>query len=629
MKLINFRVFLAFTCTFYLLQANAGFLEMPNTKEVPEYEEETMRLDLDVPNVRERDPDPQGGPRLNVQEFRVQGIVEYPDLGITREALIKRIEEIRFELMKEGALLDSGYTLDEVGEVSDLLAEIEDETEGEHVSPVEVQRLVFLIRDQRRKRGVTLGMIESVADVITRFYRERGFILAKAYIPEQHVRDGVVTLTLLLGELGEVAVNGNNRHSDRMIQRVFDSSMGEPVTTKDIEERLYLVNDMPGVSSRGYFEPGSQVGDTKLNVNVVDEAWYDANVRIDNHGAPGSGEYRLYSDVFLYSPFGLADQLQLGFLASFEPMNSTYGLIRYQTNILHPRLSLYAGASTNDFTLDQTIGGDDNSQEINYKGDSVVVDGGASWKLKRSRVSNHSVDLNFSQIESSIGFEDQGTVFKDSIQNTTVSYTFDTINERKRRLHQGTVSAKSSEIIQAAQDTLETQSYILSYDYALLTFAPLPFTKAESRLIMRSSGQYSGSSVSPSVQFGLGGPLRARGFDVNQFYADYGLYAGVDWQFNGFGGDKAEFYGEKLRNIFQPYLLADTSYGYKYPLENNASDATEASYANVGIGVKISFKKMRGNLAFSRVLVDDVSSIFEEEEKKSGSKLYLDFQYSF
>jgi len=464
-----------------------------------------MRLDLDVPNVRERDPDPQGGPRLNVQEFRVQGIVEYPDLGITREALIKRIEEIRFELMKEGALLDSGYTLDEVGEVSDLLAEIEDETEGEHVSPVEVQRLVFLIRDQRRKRGVTLGMIESVADVITRFYRERGFILAKAYIPEQHVRDGVVTLTLLLGELGEVAVNGNNRHSDRMIQRVFDSSMGEPVTTKDIEERLYLVNDMPGVSSRGYFEPGSQVGDTKLNVNVVDEAWYDANVRIDNHGAPGSGEYRLYSDVFLYSPFGLADQLQLGFLASFEPMNSTYGLIRYQTNILHPRLSLYAGASTNDFTLDQTIGGDDNSQEINYKGDSVVVDGGASWKLKRSRVSNHSVDLNFSQIESSIGFEDQGTVFKDSIQNTTVSYTFDTINERKRRLHQGTVSAKSSEIIQAAQDTLETQSYILSYDYALLTFAPLPFTKAESRLIMRSSGQYSGSSVSPSVQFGLGG----------------------------------------------------------------------------------------------------------------------------
>ena len=78
----------------------AGFLEMPETEEVPTLEEETMLLDLDVPNVRERDPDPQGGPRLNVTEFRVQGVVEFPELGITREELIRRVEEIRFDIKK-------------------------------------------------------------------------------------------------------------------------------------------------------------------------------------------------------------------------------------------------------------------------------------------------------------------------------------------------------------------------------------------------------------------------------------------------------------------------------------------------------------------------------------------------
>ena len=49
-------------------------------------------------------------------------------------------------------------------------------------------------------------MIETVADTITQYYRERGFILAKAYIPQQQVRDGVVSLNIMLGKLGSVEV---------------------------------------------------------------------------------------------------------------------------------------------------------------------------------------------------------------------------------------------------------------------------------------------------------------------------------------------------------------------------------------------------------------------------------------
>ena len=202
--------------------AHAGFLEMPDTSEVPEFERESLLLDMDIPALRDRDPNPEAGPRLNVKEFRVQGLIEYPELGITREKIIKQVEKIRFDMMEEGKQLDSGYTIDELKEVSDLIAEIEKETDGRHVGPVEVQKLVFLIREQRRQRGITLGMIEVVADTITRYYRERGFILAKAYIPKQHVRDGVVTITLMLGQLGEVEVKNNKRYSATLIKRVFN-----------------------------------------------------------------------------------------------------------------------------------------------------------------------------------------------------------------------------------------------------------------------------------------------------------------------------------------------------------------------------------------------------------------------
>src|SRR5690606_41634057 len=82
--------------------ATAGFLEMPDTTEVPEFERESMLLDMDIPPVRERDPDPQAGPRLNVKDIRIQGLIEYPALGITRETIIQQVEADRLDMMHQG-----------------------------------------------------------------------------------------------------------------------------------------------------------------------------------------------------------------------------------------------------------------------------------------------------------------------------------------------------------------------------------------------------------------------------------------------------------------------------------------------------------------------------------------------
>ena len=605
----------------------AGFLEMPETQEVPELEEGTMLLDLDIPNVRERDPDPQGGPRLNVKEFRVQGIVESPELGITRAELIERVEGIRFDIMREGEQLDSGYTIDEVSEVSDLLAEIEDETKGEHVTPVEVQRLVFLIRDQRRKRGVTLGMIEAVADVITRYYRERGFILAKAYIPKQHVRDGIVTLTLLLGELGEVQVHENKRYSDRIIERNFDSAMGEPVTAAGIEERLYLVNDLPGLSVRGYFEPGLQVGDTKLNINVNSEQWYDANVRLDNHGTEGSGENRVYADAMIYNPTRTGDQLQIGVLASFEPANTLYGLLRYQTNILHPRVVMSMGASSNEFTLDQY---DEELEGLNVSGKSRIYDITGSYKFKRSRVSNHSLDMVVNTIESESTFgSDDDIVQTDVVNNVILSYKFDVLNEQKRSLHQGGLSFTSS-TLKKNEDYLEEDvtNSVFNYDYAFLTFVDLPLIKDDSRILVRSSGQYVGAPITSAMQFGTGGPTLTRGFAVNEFYADDVVFAGVDWIFDGPGFSKVELFGDKLSNVIQPYIFMDAAYGIKKAPENEPDTVDViGEFGDVGFGLRFNVKGVRSNFIFASPVHRKVSS--EIEALETESRLFFDIQYSF
>ncbi len=612
------------------MSVSAGFLEMPDTTEAPQFERKSLLTDLDIPAVKDRDPDPQSGPRLNVKEFRIQGLVEFPDQGITREKIIQQVEAIRFDMMGEGKLLESGYTLDELGKVSDLIADIETETQDQHVGPLEVQKLVFLIREQRRQRGITLGMIETVANTITRYYRENGFILAKAYIPKQQVREGVVTLTVLLGELGEVTVQNNRRYSAKTIQNVFKGDLAKPVTNDLIEENLYLINDLPGISVQGYFEPGSQVGDTKLNVNVTSEQWYNATVRVDNHGSARSGEYRAYTEFRLHNPLTIGDQLEVGVLGTFDPQNSTYGSLRYNVPVLSSKVKFSAGVSNNDFESN-------NSLNLPILGESKVFDAGLKYQLKRGRVKNLATGVKVSKIESTLSIgQISGGDLDDTLQNMELFGDFDLLNEKARVLHQGNISIIATKFVAGVEDGQEESAYMLGVDYSRLSFINIPFTKVESKMVLRASGQYSGVALASVNQYALAGPTRTRGFSVTEYSADDAIFFGADWIFKGPGFNGLKIAGERIDNIMQPFVFADVGYGVVHSLKNTTLNPTQdsgddyAQLADVGFGLKLNYKEsMRGNLIIAFPVAAKNSTFVEGEKPGDGINIYFDMQYGF
>ena len=377
--------------------ARADFLKMPEIEQLRQIKEKTLLKDMNIPAVRDRLPDPLAGPRLAVAEFRIQGLVEFPELGITREAIAQLVEGIRFDLMGEGKLLASGYTIDELGELSDLLVDIEEETVERHVTSLEVQQLVWLIRTQQGKRGVTIGQIEGVAHSITQFYRERGFILAKAYIPKQQVRDGIVNLTVLLGTLGEVKVHGNELYSADSISKIFAGQLDKPVTNSSIEESLFIINGFPGVNVDGYFEPGSQVGDTRLNVNVRNEERYHFNTRIDNHGSEDSGLYRIFFGSQVNNLFGNADLLNINLLQTVIPADTTFWQTSYESNLFSPRIRAGIDISQNQFLVDQS-----SSSSVDISGTVSVYALQASYIAQRSRKRNSSYKLRYEKVHSDL-----------------------------------------------------------------------------------------------------------------------------------------------------------------------------------------------------------------------------------
>ncbi len=623
-KLTNTLLFVV--VSIYASAAAAEFLEMPEIEQVREAEEKTLLRDLDVPAVRDRSPDPTAGPRLAVSEFKIQGLLEFPELGITRETLIQMVESIRFDIMGEGQLLESGYTLDELSEISDLLVEIEEETVDRHVSPLEAQKLVWLVRKQRGKRGVTLGQIEAVADEVTHFYRERGFVLAKAFIPKQRVRDGIVTLTLLLGVLGEVSVKNSAMYDDRLLSSVFDDLLTKPVTNKMVEEGLFIVNGFPGVRVDGYFEPGYQVGDTRLSVNVRSERRYDANLRVDNHGTDASGLYRLYGDFQVNNLLGMADYIKIGLLRAQSPDNTLYGQLAFEGNFFSPRFRIGIESSRNQFVVDQS----ESNTNIELNGEVDVLSLYGKYIKERGRTRNSGYEFRAENIASDLqigNLPDINNALDEELRHFSVKYVLDFLNDESKRLHEGSIKYTRGEFRFGKKDEQDENYNILSADYTLLTFLPVPFSENSSRLIFRSSLQYAGTNLSPIARFSLAGPLRVRGFSPNFFTADDALYFGTDWVFDSPSIFDFQIGPVNLEEFFRPFLFLDYGYGKQYSLALEEADST-GQLANVGVGLQFSHGyHFSGNLQLGYKVLNRFTGI--DKPEADSKRLLFDMQYSF
>ena len=618
--LVSIFVFLIFGRPVY-----AEFLEMPQIEQLREIRKKTLLRDMDIPSVRDRNPDPTSGPRLAVSEFRIQGLVEYPELGITREELGKLVEGIRFDLMAEGKLLESGYTIEELAEVSNLLVEIEEETVERHVTPLDVQKLVWLIREQQGKRGVTLGQIETVANKITRFYRERGFILAKAYIPRQQVRDGVVNLTLLLGMLGEVQINGEEMYDAEMLKDVFSNMMGKPVTNAAVEENLFIINNYPGINVDGYFEPGYQVGDTRLNVNVKSESRYNANLRVDNHGTEESGRYRMYADVQANNVLGIADYFHAAILQASDPSNTTYWQLDFESNFLSPRFRVGLEASRNDFIVDQSSV----AANFNVNGIVDVQALTAEYISKRSRTGNRTYELRYENISSDLQIGNTPSSFLDEeVTQLSLVYHFDSLDDTEKNLQEGRFKYTHGNFDLGADPGQDEDYDILVADYTYLTFFKVPFTDSTSRVILRTNAQYSGTTLSSIVRFSLAGPTRARGYSPSLFTADDAIYLGADWIFNAPELFDFQIGSLNFKSIARPFIFIDYAYGIQHSLQAGEEDGT-AQIADVGMGLQFSYANdFSGNLMVAFPVYDDFSSTGNIPDF-DNSRLVFDFQYSF
>jgi hemolysin activation/secretion protein len=161
-------------------------------------------------------------------------------------------------------------------------------------------------------REVGIAELGEAVSRITRFYTQRGYPLATAYLPAQDIKEGVVELVVLEGRFGRVQLLNRSRVRDGVIASYLDALPGRLVAEAMLERQLLLVYDLPGVApAKAVLAPGQAVGETDLRLELDSGRAAAGSLEFDNYGNRFSGANQLSAQLDLSSPARVGDAVSV------------------------------------------------------------------------------------------------------------------------------------------------------------------------------------------------------------------------------------------------------------------------------------------------------------------------------
>jgi hemolysin activation/secretion protein len=177
-----------------------------------------------------------------------------------------------------------------------------------------------------------LAGLRTLAQRITDFYGHHGYFLTEAYIPAQDIANGSVTIAVVEGRYGKIALDNRAHVIDSVPRSILKGlAPGDVVEAPPLERRLLLLSDLPAVAVKATLAPGADVGTSDLLVDLTRGPRIDGILEADNAGNPYTGEYRGGGTINFNEPFGLGDKASLRVLTSGSGLN--YERASYEARI--------------------------------------------------------------------------------------------------------------------------------------------------------------------------------------------------------------------------------------------------------------------------------------------------------
>jgi hemolysin activation/secretion protein len=372
----------------------------------------------------------------------------------------------------------------------------------------------------------TLADLEDAAKDVEVALQREGLFLAQAYVPEQSLSDGIVTVQVLEGRIGAVKIElePGVKVAPEFLDRIVDILRGNPVAERELIERaLFTLGDLRGISVSTTLTPGDKIGQADLNINVSPGAATAFSLDLDNGGSLFTGRYRANVGVDWFNPTGHGDVVSLRGQASdnlgsefiraawLTPINSVGTKLGLAASFLHYKLGsaifedLGAHGTAEDYAL-QLL-----HPLIRSRNNNLFVQASANYRRFDDKVDSIGLDTR-KDVAPYATFAVVGD-FRDTFGGGGISnYSVGAVGGRLR--------IKDEDDIVVDQNTYKSAG-----GYAKLQFAGsrLQVLPTKDYLFLALSGQLASKNLDSSEKFSMGGPYGVRGYPSPESPSDSGL----------------------------------------------------------------------------------------------------------
>lgn len=378
--------------------------------------------------------------------------------------------------------------------------------------------------------GKSLADLEDAAKDVEVALQRSGLFLAQAYVPEQNIVDGVVTLQVLEGRLGAVKIESEPgvKVAPEFMDRIVAMLRGNPVAERELIERaLFTLGDLRGITATSTLTPGDKVGQADLTIKVSPGKGYAWSIEYDNAGSLFTGRHRVYANGDWFNVAGRGDVASLKTQVS---SGSVFLRASWLTPINERGTKFGVAASFLKYKLGSPL-----FDPLDAEGTASAF----SLQLLHPQIRSRNSNLFLQASLDTRRFEDEVRAIALSTKKGMTAYgTFGVVGDFRDTLGGGGISNYAANVV-AGRLTIDTPDEAAidaaafrtagSYSKLVLSGSRLQALPNKDYLFLGAQGQFASKNLDSSEKFSLGGPNGVRAYPSPESPSDSGLI--LTWEY--------------------------------------------------------------------------------------------------
>jgi len=447
-------------------------------------------------------------------------------------------------------------------------------------------------------RQLSYSDLKNITQLITRCYHEKGYILAKAYFPQQDIVDGIVTIEVLEGKLDKIQVTGNTYYHEDLLKSYLKQQVKEKIIHESLLERgQLLINELPFSDTTMLLTKGEKQGTVDILLKTKDQFAGTCAIDYNNYGSETVSKNRYGVSFSITDPI-LGLNCSLRGISGDDVNQSSLGFFKLQFPVG------YLGSSCEFSYLNSSsiLGQELEMLDINGTTDVYSIQVNHPFIKKRTQT-----------LSVSVGYERKWSDVRSNDEIITDPYK---INTYSIGIHGDFLDAYMGKTIATYNLTFgEIQGNTSGYDkhfmYSSTSLFRIQKIRGYHHLILRASAQFSDNILPQLEQTVIGGYDTVRGHDAYLYMGNKGYSLSAEFNIAPPIIANDELWGQHIGEMMQLALFFDHAGIHNSSNTNTMDVGKTEELSGYGIGLRFYYKEwfqMKIDYAKPTKTIDDNDS---------------------